>query len=124
MRAQKTASQRRTAKQWALLVKRWRQSGKSAEEFASSRGIKARTLRWWGWRLGREEPSPTPAETSEMSLVEVQLERRETRRARAEGDTAWELVTVRGDVLRVYAGTPSRDVLEIVHALASGKDGR
>lgn len=39
--------------QWAEQVRRWRQSGLTAREFAGRRGIKVGTLSHWAWRLKR-----------------------------------------------------------------------
>lgn len=41
--------------EWAERVRQWRRSGLTAGEFAGSIGMKPSTLRYWAWRLGREE---------------------------------------------------------------------
>ena len=46
---------------WARRVARWTKSGLTSEEFASREGVKARTLSWWRWHLGREAAAPTSA---------------------------------------------------------------
>jgi hypothetical protein len=33
------------------LVSEWRASGLTAQEYATSRGVNARTLSWWKWKL-------------------------------------------------------------------------
>lgn len=40
--------------EWAKRVERWQESGLSAEQFASELGIRARTLTYWKWLLGKE----------------------------------------------------------------------
>lgn len=40
--------------EWAQHVGRWRRSGQTAREFASSIGVNPSTLSYWAWRLGRE----------------------------------------------------------------------
>jgi transposase len=62
---------KRSSAEWARLVSRWKRSGQTAEEFAGKVGVKASSLRWWSWALGKrrsrnhEEPSvatePVPA---------------------------------------------------------------
>lgn len=44
--------------------------------------------------------------------------------ARSGSAVAWELVTARGDVLRVYQGTSCSDLVAVKHALKSGEEGR
>jgi transposase len=39
---------------WARRVERWRRSGLTAEQFAASEGVNARTLAFWKWRLKRD----------------------------------------------------------------------
>jgi hypothetical protein len=58
---------------WARRVARWTKSGLSGEEFASREGVKARTLAWWRWHLGRERAEPTQAlARREPAFVEVE----------------------------------------------------
>jgi transposase len=40
--------------EWAERVGRWRRSGRTAQEFARSIGVKAGTLKYWAWRLGHD----------------------------------------------------------------------
>jgi hypothetical protein len=58
---------RRTAKQWAGLVARWKRSGLSAGEFGASVGVDAHSLHWWRWALRKREAmrdvSTTPTES-------------------------------------------------------------
>jgi hypothetical protein len=42
-----------TRDRWAGLVRRWRQSGQTARQFAASAGINAATLSYWAWQLKR-----------------------------------------------------------------------
>jgi hypothetical protein len=48
-----------SAKQWSARVSLWRRSGKSVAEFAASEGCNARTLAWWGWKLGAKKQPPS-----------------------------------------------------------------
>lgn len=42
------------AKTWAKRVAAWRASSLTAGEFATKAGVSPRTLRYWAWRLERE----------------------------------------------------------------------
>jgi hypothetical protein len=41
--------------EWQKRVERWRDSGLSAEQFADELGINAGTLKFWGYKLGKEK---------------------------------------------------------------------
>ena len=43
---------RATRETWAKRIEKWKASGRTAEEFASELGVRAKTLVWWGWCLG------------------------------------------------------------------------
>ncbi len=45
---------RRTAAEWHELVSDWKGSGLTAREYAAWRGLNARTLSWWKWKLGTD----------------------------------------------------------------------
>ena len=42
---------------WSKRVESWKRSGLSASEFAARHGLRAKTLTWWCWRLGRSDES-------------------------------------------------------------------
>lgn len=56
------AKQKRSREDWKRLVEALSSSGESAQEFAESRGLNARTLQWWRWRLriDAKDATPTP----------------------------------------------------------------
>ena len=92
--------------------------------FAASRGVAAQTLTWWKWRLSHRADLPQVDEydeRDEMRLVTVQVE---PPRARAEATAASEIISARGDVLRVYAGTVSSELVAVVQAIVSGEERR
>ena len=60
---------RTSREEWARRVRRWRQSGLSAREFADSIGVNRATLTYWAWRLGREQPSRPDARTRSGELL-------------------------------------------------------
>ena len=54
---------RATREQWAKRVEQWKQSGLTAREFARRRGLAARSLSWWKWRLSSAaRPAPPVVE--------------------------------------------------------------
>ena len=58
---------KRTRKQWSDLVRAWRRSGLTATEFGSREKIDPRQLRWWAWRIAKDE-SLSPASISFVEL--------------------------------------------------------
>jgi hypothetical protein len=58
-------------------VERWRESGLSAEQYASELGINAGTLKFWKYQLGRPAAKTSPVrsrtevQSKELPLVEV-----------------------------------------------------
>jgi transposase len=42
---------------WSKRVESWKRSGLSADEFAARHGLRAKTLMWWRWNLGRTSGS-------------------------------------------------------------------
>jgi len=67
--------------EWQKRVERWRDSGLTAEQFAGELGINAGTLKFWGYKLGKEsrEAATTPRaararRAATPSFVEVRAE--------------------------------------------------
>lgn len=48
---------REGAQVWRDRVDRWKQSGKTASEFARSEGIRPERLAWWKWHLQHRRPA-------------------------------------------------------------------
>lgn len=111
--------QRRTARDWARLVKAWQKSGKSADEFAASHGIAPRTLTWWKWRLGSKAPSPAP-----LRLVPLQIEPSTAPAPGPNTAPSWEIITARGHVLRVHRGIEGSQLAAVLAALGLAEAGR
>jgi transposase len=101
---------RKTRAKWAVLVKAWKRSGLTAREFARQRGVKAGTLSWWNWRLGVDECAG--ASGRGPGLVAVKLDDKGEG-----GDSAWELSTARGDVLRVHDRIERDELAQVLAAL-------
>ncbi len=64
------AAAARTTEEWRQVVNAWRASGRSATVFGRERGVHARTLRWWAWRLGSVATKPVSAAFAEVVLAE------------------------------------------------------
>jgi hypothetical protein len=63
--------------EWRKRVERWKDSGLTAEQYASELGINAKTLQFWKYKLAKPEPSAQPARRrrrveAALSLIEVQ----------------------------------------------------
>lgn len=54
-------STRANRDEWRKRVERWRDSGLSAEEFATELGIKATTLKFWKYVFAKEGGGETPS---------------------------------------------------------------
>ena len=42
---------------WSKRIDSWQRSGLSAKDFAARHGLRAKTLTWWRWKLGRGRKS-------------------------------------------------------------------
>jgi hypothetical protein len=68
-------ARRRSAKEWAGLVRKWQRSGQTAARFSARHGLRAASLVWWRWRLKRGgETAPTTGVTRPLQLVPVKIE--------------------------------------------------
>ncbi|MEB2314348.1 MAG: hypothetical protein OZ928_21100 [Polyangiaceae bacterium] len=94
---------RRSAKEWARLIRAWERSGRTAAQFAEPRGLSPRTLVWWKWRLAHDRTPVTAARTAvQLVPVRIEDEHGDGAGASADPDLAWELAAPSGHVLRVY----------------------
>ncbi len=135
MRNRKTSRNRRSANEWAKLVKAWERSGKSAAAFAASLGVKPDTLTWWRWKLSRR-----PKSGGGVSVT--RRKRRQAREARASprlvavelqtpaGDlapqraVAWEIESARGEVLRASTVIAPGDLDRVLTAMTTQQPRR
>lgn len=95
VRSKYPPSRCRSAVAWAKLVSAWEASGVDAETFAGRRGLSARGLKWWRWKL---RATPTPPVPSDLRLVPVEL----SEEPAAAAHVLWEIEGPGGQVLRVY----------------------
>jgi transposase len=129
-----TSRRRRSAAEWAELVKAWKRSGKSASEFASKHQLEAKTLAWWRWHLGRtkrqDKPrakrrravrkgKPTPRlATPRLIPVDVQGAQQ------PDGGVAWELESARGSLLRVRTAIAPPELEQVLASMTSSGPGQ
>ena len=104
---------RRARPIWVELIKQYERSGLTTEEFADKRGIPVKTLRWWMWRLRREQ-----AEES-TPLLPVRVIASTAPRARRSDESATAEVEVAlADGLQLrFAGASSELIVEVVSRL-------
>lgn len=117
-------ARRRSARQWASVIREFEASGETAASFAGERGIRKDTLLWWRWRLGRQghrqaKRAAKMTPTARVKLVAVDPVHDRSQRSAGAGvcvDTpAWEVLAPSGYVVRVYE-RDSMDVLRVTLA--------
>ena len=109
---------RRSAKEWAALVRAWKRSGETAAQFAESRALSPRTLAWWKWRL--KQGDATAAVPSAVQLVPVRVSDDVRAHCDIEGELAWELEGPAGHVLRVRGRAAARALGEALAIVERG----
>jgi len=105
-----------SAAEWARRVASWRRSGLSAEEFASGKDYRAKTLAWWSSELKRRERS-RPARGGENALVRGAGEVRFARVHVVEPPGGRLVVRVAGVDVVVESGFDERLLAEVVRVL-------
>jgi hypothetical protein len=103
---------RRARSIWAELIRQYERSGKELEQWAAERKIPPKTLRWWMWRLRREQ-------AEEVSLVPVRVvaSTAPTARRPEEESAVIEAVLTDGVRLRFPVGVSSEAVAELIARL-------
>ena len=120
------AAKVRSEKEWAKLVRRWEQSGKSCKAFAEAEGLAWSTLSWWKWRLrSKRQAAPprrkrstkkAPSEAAAVRMVEIVPAVRAL-------DGPIELVLGDDVVVRVRRGFDVETLRQVI-ALFAGQDER
>jgi hypothetical protein len=124
-----------TEAKWSERVRAWRESGRTAEQFADGQGFEASTLRYWASRLramqgGRAPAAGRPGDTPRVRLVRVRRRGRPTSGARetsgvrlqedASSDAA--LVIALGAArIEVRRGFDARLLSDVVEALGGAQ---
>ena len=114
-RVRARARARDGAEVWRDRVERWKQSGRTAREFARLEGIRPETLAWWKWRLQRPDAAPqAQADVTAPTLVPVHVAGVEPE----PGASMIELVLASGRVVvRVGPEFDERTLRRVVDAL-------
>src|SRR5919204_260066 len=91
---------------WRKRVERWRDSGLTAQEFASEIGVNVHSLRSWSWRLAAErqraERPDAPPVAQPLAFVEVTAPAKEPATQPAQS-SPFEIVFASGVTVRVPA---------------------
>lgn len=106
---------------WRERVARWRESGKSIEEFAEREGVKLASLKWWRWRLegAREKTAASAPPARNATFVEVEAGAAVTKPAPVVERSCFEVVLGNGRIVRVPAGFVDSELARVL-AVAEG----
>jgi hypothetical protein len=91
---------RTSREEWRKRVERWKDSGLTAEQYASELGINAKTLQFWKYKLAK--PAASAQRARRRPRVEATLPLIEVQPASADG-SAFELALSGGKRLRIPA---------------------
>lgn len=105
---------RRSAAEWADVVRAWRRSGETAATYARGRNFKSATLSGWTWKLTRDGVVERPG--GEVDLVEVAVVDDAT-----QPEAGWELTTSDGHLLRGSAAMSVELAEALVRALVEDR---
>jgi hypothetical protein len=95
---------------WAERLRRLEKSGLTRQEFAAREGVSPNAISWWRWTLRRQQE-----QAQRLQFVELKAPAAgEDEKAAAGG---FEVVLVRGRVVRVRPGFDARELLRLVTAL-------
>src|SRR6266566_3565116 len=100
-----------TQTKWAARVSEWRQSGKSAEEFAEGRGFEGSTLRYWSSRL-KHGTDTVATETPPVRMARVVRRSKLSSGATAEAGIVMEVGAARVTVRRGFDPLLLRELVE------------
>ena len=116
------ACMRTRAPEWAERVRAWRESGLSAEEFATAGGYRPKTLQWWASELARRASKAAPERRRRRSLKPRSMPKVAIARVVRRGATAEESLTVRvaNAVIAVRRGFDAQLLRDVVFALGGG----
>ena len=106
------ARRMRRRSEWALEVAGWRESGKPAREYAASRGLNPKSLKWWATRLKRSDEGA--ATTSPAAFVPVRVVPQVPR------GVPIEIALGNGRVVRVAEGCDLRLLAQVLEVVAGG----
>lgn len=102
---------------WSRLVTEWKRSGLTARAFAARRGIRAGTLAWWHWRLGRDRAAAAEDEV-QLDFVPVEVD------SGNDDACVWQLTTAEGHVLRVCRTIEAGALRAVLAAITAQRRSR
>jgi hypothetical protein len=124
----------KTEATWADRVRDWKESGKSAEDFATGQPFKGSTLRWWGTELRRRREARASmggrggrasGALKSIPMARVVRRRRYVDDASAEAQTSASasamVVEVSGARITLTQGFDADLFSEVVRALGRGR---
>lgn len=107
----------RSRSEWLSEVKRWRQSGQSAQEYAQAHDLDAGTLAWWASRLNKESGTRRVRRNkAEPAFLALQVHPRPARGV----EGTFEVLLVNGRCVRVSGDF---DVERVSRLLAAAEGG-
>lgn len=112
----------KTEEKWLERIRKWQESGKTAEEFAQGQPYRASTLKWRAAELRRQAVGGARYGKPQGSTKSIRLARVVTRREASTGVTAsgGVVVEVSGARISLARGFDAELFADVLRALASG----
>lgn len=108
---------------WKERPARWREGGKTIEEFAERAGVKPSSLKWWRWRLegaqGKAPTSVVPDPGTTFVEVDTGATARTSALAAAEG--RFEVLLGNGRLVRVPVDFDDRELARVLFVAEGGR---
>ena len=108
---------RSSREEWRKRVERWKDSGLTAEQYASELGINAKTLQFWKYKLAKPEPSG-PRRVRRRKGAKGALPLIEIQPTAAAGDGMFELELSSGKRLRIPSTFEAEPLERLLAVLA------
>jgi len=112
----------KTEEKWVERIRRWQESGKTAEEFTQGQPYKASTLKWRAAELRRQAGGGARYGKASASTKLIRMARVVTRRGAATGapgSSSGVIVEVSGARISLSRGFDAKLFADVVRALAS-----
>ena len=106
---------------WKERVARWREGGKSLEEFAEREGLKLASLKWWRWRLEGARGKATGPVAHGTTFLEVEPAAAERSPVPAADGQRYEVVLGNGRVVRVPVGFADSEFARVLSVAGAGR---
>jgi hypothetical protein len=109
---------RSSREEWRKRVERWKDSGLTAQQYASELGINAKTLQFWKYKLAKPEPSGARRSGRRKRVLEAALPLIEVQSTVATGAGVFELELSGGKRLRIPATFEAEPLERLLAVLA------